>query len=157
MEAEQLDKIRAYFAADRYAAESGIVIDFVRDDCVQCSMEISDLHRNARREVQGGAIFTLADFAFGVHSNLARVSGLGGGDTVGQSCYISYFRQPKGKRLIVRTALLSGGRHVSVYRMSISDELDNPVAEMIGNGFTRHSGSEVYSDREVFSPLRPEL
>ncbi|MDR0827762.1 MAG: PaaI family thioesterase [Desulfovibrio sp.] len=142
MEAE-LEKIRAYFAADRYAAVSGIVIDFAREDCVQCSMEIGDLHKNAGREVQGGAIFTLADFAFGVHSNFARVSGRGDGRIVGQSCSISYFRQPKGKRLIVRSALLSGGRNVSVYRMSVSDELGNPVAEMVGNGFTRHERNKA--------------
>ena len=32
-------------------------------------MEIKDFHKNALDGVQGGAIFTLADFAFAVASN----------------------------------------------------------------------------------------
>ena len=63
-----LDKIRNFFSADRFAMAAGIGIDSVREDQVECSMEITGAHRNAGGAVQGGAIFTLADLAFAVHS-----------------------------------------------------------------------------------------
>jgi acyl-CoA thioesterase len=132
----QIEKIRAYFSRDRYAAAAGITIDGVREDAVRCSMDITDAHRNAGGAVQGGAIFTLADFAFGVHANLAMLCGSDIGITLGQSCSISFLKSTKGSRLIAETACLSKGAHISVYRVSIRDNLGNLVAEMHGNGFT---------------------
>jgi acyl-CoA thioesterase len=131
-----LNKFRTFFSADRWAAAAGVVIDTVREDLVECSMEITAVHRNAGGGVQGGAIFTLADLAFAVHSNLDMVRGAGVGITVGQSCSISYLKNTKGKRLTARSVCLSRGRNMAVYRISVSDDLGIPIAEMIGNGFT---------------------
>ncbi|MDR2745951.1 MAG: PaaI family thioesterase [Treponema sp.] len=131
-----LEKFRSFFAADRWAAAAGVVINSVEEDLVECSMEISGVHRNAGGAVQGGAIFTLADLAFAVHSNLDLVRGAGVGMTVGQSCSISYLKSSRGKRLIARSVCLSKGKSMSVYRISISDDLGVSIAEMIGNGFT---------------------
>jgi acyl-CoA thioesterase len=131
-----LEKFRAFFAADRWAAAAGAVIDSVGEDLVECSMEIADIHRNAGGAVQGGAIFTLADLAFAVHSNLDMVCGADVGITVGQSCSISYLKSSRGRRLFARSTRLSRGKSISVYRISISDDLGASIAEMIGNGFT---------------------
>lgn len=131
-----MEKFRSFFAADRWAAAAGVVINSVEEDLVECSMEISGVHRNAGGAVQGGAIFTLADLAFAVHSNLDLVRGAGVGMTVGQSCSISYLKSSRGKRLIARSVCLSKGKSMSVYRISISDDLGVSIAEMIGNGFT---------------------
>jgi acyl-CoA thioesterase len=131
-----LEKFRAFFAADRWAATAGARIDAVGEDLVECSMEIAEIHRNAGGAIQGGAIFTLADLAFAVHSNLAMVCGADLGITVGQSCSISYLKSSRGKRLIARSVCLSKGKSMSVYRISVSDDLGVPIAEMIGNGFT---------------------
>ncbi|MDR1428726.1 MAG: PaaI family thioesterase [Spirochaetaceae bacterium] len=131
-----LDKLKGFFSADRFAMEAGIVIDAADSGRVQCGMEIKDSHRNAGGNVQGGAIFTLADFTFGVHSNLAMFLGADVGLTVGQSCSISYLNSSKGTRLIAESACLHRGRTISVYRISISDDLGVPIAEMHGNGFT---------------------
>jgi acyl-CoA thioesterase len=131
-----MDGIREIFARDLFAAGAGIRIDEVREDGVTCSMEITERHHNAAGIVQGGAIFTLTDMAFGVHSNLARVCGGKVGLTVGQSCSISYLGIAKGKRLIASSVLLSKGKKVSVYRVTVRDELGNPVADMVGNAYT---------------------
>jgi acyl-CoA thioesterase len=131
-----LEKIRRFFEADRWASGAGIVIDSANDETVQCGMEIRDIHRNAGGAVQGGAIFTLADFAFGVHCNLELASGEDCGITVGQSCSISFLKSSGGTRLIARSRRLSRGKSMSVYRVSVSDDLGNPIAEMIGNGFS---------------------
>jgi acyl-CoA thioesterase len=131
-----LEKFRIFFSADRWAAAAGARIDSVREDLVECSMEIAEIHRNAGGSVQGGAIFTLADLAFAVHSNMDMVCGADLGITVGQSCSISYLKSSRGKRLTARSVCLSKGRSMSVYRISVSDDLGVPIAEMIGNGFT---------------------
>jgi acyl-CoA thioesterase len=130
-----LDRIRDFFSADRFAAAAGIIINAVDEDQVECSMEITDKHRNAGGVVQGGAIFTLADLTFAVHANLALACGADQGITIGQSCNISFLKSSRGKRLIARSACLSRGRNVSVYRISVTDDLGVSIAEMISNGF----------------------
>jgi acyl-CoA thioesterase len=131
-----IDRIREFFSADRFARTTGIVIDSAREDRVICVMEIRDTHRNAGGAVQGGAIFTLADLAFAVHSNLDMLRGAALGMTVGQSCSISFLKSSRGTRLIAESACLSRGRTMSVYRVSVRDDLGTPIAEMLGNGFT---------------------
>jgi acyl-CoA thioesterase len=130
-----VDRIREYFSADRFAAAAGIVIDSVAEDRVECSMEITDRHRNAGGAVQGGAIFTLADLTFAVHSNLDLACGADRGITVAQSCSISFLKNTRGKRLVARSVCLSRGRSISVYRISVEDDLGVLIAEMHGNGF----------------------
>jgi acyl-CoA thioesterase len=132
-----LEKIRAFFVRDRFATNAGIVIDTVTEDEVVCSMPITPGHLNAAGGVQGGAIFTLADLAFAVHSNLRPLCGESIGITVGQSNSISYLAAAKGKRLIARSTRLSGGRNISVFRVEVHDELGNFIADMRGNGFTK--------------------
>jgi len=131
-----LERIRDHFRNDRFATENGIIIDSVTEDCVVCSLELNENHRNSVGGVQGGAIFTLADLAFAVHCNLAMVCGEDVGVTVGQSCSISFLKRTKGKRLIAKTACLSKGRSISVYRVCIEDDLGVQIAEMLANGFT---------------------
>jgi acyl-CoA thioesterase len=131
-----INKIRDFFSGDRFAANAGIVIETADDDGVTCVMDITELHLNAAGGVQGGAIFTLADFTFAVHCNLDHASGDDAGLTVGQSCSISYLKSVRGGKLIARSTCLSKGRIISVYRIVITDDLGNSIAEMHGNGFT---------------------
>jgi acyl-CoA thioesterase len=131
-----IEAVREYFTADRYAQAAGIVIETVTEERVLCSMEIKDLHFNAGGAVHGGAIFTLADFTFAVHSNLALIHGAPEGPTLAQSCGISFLKRSRGKRLFAESVCLSRGRTMSVFRVSIRDDLGVPIAEMHGNGFT---------------------
>ena len=60
-----LDQIRACFAGDRFATETaGVIIDAAEPGRAVCSMPIRPIHLNANSVPMGGAIFTLADFAF---------------------------------------------------------------------------------------------
>jgi acyl-CoA thioesterase len=129
-----LQKIRDFFTADRFAAGAGITIEEAGANCVRCEMTVTPQHLNAAGTVQGGAIFTLADLAFAVHSNLEWIQGGAAGATVGQSNSISFLRAPKGEKLSARSSCLSRGRRISVYRVDVADNLGNAVAVMIGNG-----------------------
>jgi acyl-CoA thioesterase len=131
-----LEKVRNYFKNDRFATGNGIVIDSAAQDCVVCGMELSTEHKNAAGGVQGGAIFTLADFAFTVHCNLAMVCGENVKLTVGQSCSISFLKSTKGQRLTAISTCVSKGRRISVYRIRVEDDLGAGIAEMLANGFT---------------------
>ena len=130
-----LEHIRDHYKNDRFATDNGMVIDSVTEDCVVCSMELTDKHKNAVGGVQGGAIFTLADLAFAVHCNLAMVCGEDIGVTVGQSCSISFLKSTRGSRLMTKSTCLSKGRSVSVYRICVEDNLGVQVAEMLANSF----------------------
>ena len=74
-----LDQIRTRFTADRFAAEAaGATVDAAEPNYARCSMPIRPVHLNANGIPMGGAIFTLADFAFAVaangHSNRVTVT-----------------------------------------------------------------------------------
>ncbi|MDR2677909.1 MAG: PaaI family thioesterase, partial [Zoogloeaceae bacterium] len=94
-------------------------------------------HLNAGGTAQGGAIFTLADLTFAVHANLPLLCGARVGITVGQSNSISFLAPPRGGRLIACSTCIARGRNVSVFRIEVRDDQERPVAEMIGNGFTK--------------------
>lgn len=131
-----IDNIKKFFAKDKFAENTGIVIESITEDSIQCNMAIKDIHRNSVGGVHGGAIFTLADFTFAIHSNLGNLSRLDGGNTVGQSCSISYLKSTRGNCLIAKSKCINKGRNMSVYQVSITDDQDKQIAIMIGNGFT---------------------
>jgi len=131
-----LEHIRNHFKKDRFATGIGVEIDSVTDECVVCSLKLNDSHKNSIDNVQGGAIFTLADLTFAVHCNLAWVCGEDVGVTVGQSCNISFLKSTRGSKLFAESACLSKGRSVSVYRICVKDDLGVSIAEMTANSFT---------------------
>ncbi|MDR3270408.1 MAG: PaaI family thioesterase [Peptococcaceae bacterium] len=136
-----LPYLREFFAADRFARQAGITIDAVREDCVECSMPVTPEHLNAGGAVQGGAVYTLADMAFAVHANLDWAYGAPIGITVSTSCAISFLKSSQGARLYAQTACVSRGRNMSVYRVTIYDDLGVCIAEMVGNGYTTPQAS----------------
>jgi len=130
-----IEKIKAHFALDRYALLTNVEIDAIAEQSVTCSLEIQDCHLNAREVVQGGAIFTLADFAFAIACNAAAISSGDNTITVSQSCQITFFTPAKGRRLIAQTECLRKGKKISVYRIVVQDDLGTKVAEMTGNAY----------------------
>ena len=65
-----LDQIRACFSGDRYATETtGILIQDAQPGASVCTLPLRPELLNANHAPMGGAIFTLADFAFAVAVN----------------------------------------------------------------------------------------
>lgn len=69
MDGNRLEQAREVFGADRYAALTGITIEYVGDHEAVCELMLDERHRNARGVAMGGVIFTLADFAAAVAAN----------------------------------------------------------------------------------------
>jgi acyl-CoA thioesterase len=118
-----------YFRKDRFATENGMTLDELGDGRAVCSMAISDRHRNAYGGVMGGAIFTLADFAFAALTNdLAR-------KTVAQQVSINYLSAPRGERLTATATYRKDGRSSCVVNVDVADDLGREVAQFVGVGF----------------------
>jgi len=61
--------IEEYFTKDKYAELTGIKLLEISEGRARAMLEIHEKHLNSAGTVQGGAIFTLADFAFAAASN----------------------------------------------------------------------------------------
>ena len=75
---------------DKFAQLLGIEILEASPGYALVKMKIEDKHKNGINIVQGGAIFTLADYAFAIACNAD------GSTTVGINASISYFKAPQG-------------------------------------------------------------
>ena len=129
-------EIIEFFKNDRFAAMVGAVIEEITPEEVVCSLELCEHHMNAGNKVQGGAIFTLADFAFAVSCNYDDLVAGNNSITVGHSSNIVYFRPTAGKKLFAKSRAIQKGRKLSVYRITISDDEGCNIAEMTGNAYT---------------------
>ena len=116
------EEIVRFFEKDRFAAETGAVIDEIDDRYARCSLTLEAKHKNALGAVMGGVYFTLADFAFAVASNWQ-------GDTmVSLNSQIAYLGAAKGNMLIAEAVCLKDGRTTAYYEIRIKDELGNTAA-----------------------------
>jgi len=61
--------IKEFFRRDQFAAHNGIELLEVSAGCAKVKMNVKEHHLNGLRTVHGGAIFTLADFAFAAACN----------------------------------------------------------------------------------------
>jgi acyl-CoA thioesterase len=65
-----MEKIINFFTTnDQFAKTNNIVLEDAKKGWAKASMVITSKHLNGANVVHGGAIFTLADFAFAVASN----------------------------------------------------------------------------------------
>ena len=124
-----VEEAREYFIGERFAMANGMVIDELDSNSCTCSMEIQDYHRNALGGVMGGAIFTLADFAFAVSANNDHRP------TVAMNVDIHYLSGSQGSRLYARSARVKDGRSSSIWQVTVTDDLGRDIALFTGTGF----------------------
>lgn len=131
MDYPTLEEVRARFTGDRFATENGAVIEEIKEGYARCSMEITPLHLNAAGAVMGGAIFTLADFAFAVAANWNQSL------RVSLTSQITYLSGARGKKLIAQARMVREGRSTCFYVTDVTDELGNAVAHITTSGFVK--------------------
>ena len=64
-----MDKLKAYFKQDRFAALCGLELVECRPGYSKVQLKINDSHFNAAGVVHGAVLFTMADFCFGSAAN----------------------------------------------------------------------------------------
>ena len=95
---------RAFFQADAFVKLAGIEIEKITADSAVITAKIGPQHLNANGFVQGGMLYTIADFAFAVHANFLHPT------TVTQGGHINYVRAAKTTALtaVAKETLRSG-------------------------------------------------
>ncbi len=127
-----IDEIRSAFAKDLYATETtGASIDDAAQNYAKCSFNITDKHKNAAGGVMGGAIFTLADFAFAVAANV------GNPITVSLSSNIAFHGAAKGNKLIAEAKCVKSGKSTCFFIVEIVDDVGTLVATASFTGFRK--------------------
>ena len=120
------------FSKDLYATETtGIIIEDVYPDYAKCSLMVDDRHLNAAGFVMGGAIFTLADFAFAIASNCGHEF------TVTLTSQISYINGTKGSILFAEAKCIKSSKRVCFYEIEVSDGNGNLVARISTTGYRK--------------------
>ena len=124
-----IEEARAYFAGDLFAMQAGVQLDEMWDGGCVCSMPVQAMHKNAAGGVMGGAIFTLADFAFAVASNHMHRT------TVAQQVSINFLSGTRGTRLFARAQCKKDGKTTCVYNIDVTDDLGRDIAQFVGTGY----------------------
>lgn len=129
------DQARRIFAADRYAALTGIEIIEAGKGYCKARLAIEDRHLNAANVVQGGAIFTLADFAFAVASNSH------GQLALAINANISFLRGIAAGILYATATEVGVPKRIGAYDVLVTDEQGGIVARF--NGIVYRKKTEV--------------
>ena len=123
------EEAREYFQGDRYAMITGVMLEELTDEYSLASLVLGDIHKNANGGIMGGAIFTLADFAFAVLSNQIHKP------TVAQQVSINYLGAPKGDKLFARAVCKKDGGRTTVINVDVTDNTGRDIAQFTGSGF----------------------
>jgi acyl-CoA thioesterase len=106
-------KTKEYLKNDKYAEHSGIELLSVEKGTARARMIVKPYHLNAYNTVHGGALFTLADFAFAAACNSH------GTIAVGINAAISYTKAVKEGELVAEAEEVSLGPKLGSYVVKV--------------------------------------
>ena len=118
----ELKELQELYKNDQFATNAGCRIVEADINKVICELPISEGLLNAHGAVMGGAIFTLADFAFAVASNLSGVP------SVAIESNIRFYAASRGTKLIATCTTDRDGRNLGHYTVEVRDDLDKKIA-----------------------------
>jgi len=129
-----LDKIKMFFDKDIYATStSETYIVSVDENEARCAMKVRHKHLNGSGIVQGGALFTLADFAFGVLADSKGYVQLSLNNS------ISYLRPGNlGDTLTAIARVISMGNNICFYEVDIYNQDNIHIAAMDVTGYIKN-------------------
>jgi acyl-CoA thioesterase len=131
------DEIRKFFKGDKLAEHLGIELVEVSRGGAVARMKVQDEHLNGIGTVHGGAIFTLADFAFAVAANShGRV-------TVAINVSISYMKAATSGTLTAIAKEISLNPKIASYTVNIYDDQDELIAIFQGMAYRKRQEIKV--------------
>jgi acyl-CoA thioesterase len=117
-----MQKIKEFFKKDAFAESCGIELLEVSQGCAKAKMNITPSHLNGVGTVQGGAIFTLADFTFAVASNSH------GTVAVAINVNISFVKAVNKGVLYAQAKETSINPKIATYDVRVTDQNDSLIA-----------------------------
>lgn len=134
-----MQSIKDFFSAgDKFARHAGIELLDVGPGWAKASMKIEPFHFNGARTVHGGAIFTLADFAFAVASNSH------GTLAMGINTSVNFVKAAVAGTLYAEAKEQSRNAKLASYSVMITDDAGDTVAIFQGM---------VYRKKESIIPV----
>ncbi len=128
---DNFDAIKHHFENDRFAAASGMRLVELRPGFAKTSLTVEDRHLNNVGTVQGGAIFTLADFAFGAASKT------GGKVAVAVNTNLSFLKATRSGTLHAEATEISRSRKLSVCTVQVTNDAGELVALFQGTAYIK--------------------
>jgi acyl-CoA thioesterase len=127
----QSEAVAAFFAGDRFAQEAGVRVVAVRPGFASAEMIVEPRHLNAVGILQGGALCTLADFAFALACNSHGV--------VAVACQadVTWFKPVRAGRLTASAEEISRTRRLSTCVVRVTDEQEELVALFKGVAYIK--------------------
>jgi acyl-CoA thioesterase len=126
-----MEQIARFFDRDKLAKLLGIELVEVSPGQATTRMTIQEKHYNAVNITHGGAIFTLADFAFAVACNSY------GTVAVAVNVNISYLKATSKGTLTARAREISKSKRLGTYHIEVSDETGEIVASFQGTAYRK--------------------
>jgi acyl-CoA thioesterase len=144
-----LSLVRRVMAGDRWAAGAGARLVEVRPGYARTRMKLADRHLNGVEVAQGGAVFTLADYAFAACSNSH------GTVAVALDTSITFARAATRGVLTAEAVEESRTRRTSVCTVRVTDDEGNLVALFRGTAFRKEDPlAAVLEARRAARPAR---
>lgn len=112
--------------ADAFAHHNGMTIIELREGYAKAEMTLQPYHMNGAQTVHGGALFTLADFAFAAASNSRGQLAL----SINSS--ISIFKGAKEGRLFAEAREVSHSPKLASFEVGIRNEQGDLLASFHG-------------------------
>ncbi len=125
------ESIRHHFENDGFATESGMRLVELRPGFAKTCLDIEDRHLNNMGLVHGGAIFTLAAFAFGAAAKT------GGQAAVGVNANLSFLKPARSGTLYAEATEISRSRKFSVCTVRMTDDAGELVALFQGTAYIK--------------------
>jgi acyl-CoA thioesterase len=137
-----MQRIRDFFnRADAFAGHNGMKITEVSEGYARAEMTIGPEHLNGAQTVHGGALFTLADFAFGAASNSR------GQLALSVSSSILIFKGAKEGKLIAEARELNNAPKLASFEVAIRNDAGELIANFNGMAYRKSLSLEAIMPR----------
>ena len=122
MKKSTYEELKKFFMNDRVAMNFGCEILEADNAHAVVSIDVDERHYNANNSVQGGVMFTMADFACALVANADEIA------FVSVDGNISYLCAATGKKLIAEAKLIRRGKNLVFCEAFLRDENNRNVA-----------------------------
>lgn len=126
-----METIRQYFKDDQFARHCNIELLSVSPGHAAARMTLHPHHWNALKTVQGGAIFTLADFTFAAASNSH------GTVAVAINVNITFMKAAVSGTLWAEAKEISKNFKIGTYTVDVKDDHGDLIAQFQGLAYRK--------------------